>query len=134
MGDVKKKFAEGKYSCVVGNGEVYAFSRPGVEDLLDLYRNRRPLLKGALVADRVVGRAAASILAMAGISELYAETISRPALEMLDAMRIEVSCGKVVAYIKNRAGDGICPMEAACRDAKTPAECLEILLSKAAAK
>ena len=134
MGDVKKKFAEGGYSCVVGNGEVYTFSRPGIEDLLDLYQNRRPLLKGALVADRAVGKAAASVLAMAGVAELYAEIITRPALEILDALRIEVSYGKIVPHIKNRAGDGMCPMEEACRDAKTPAECLKILLSKTAAK
>ena len=86
------------------------------------------------VADRAVGKAAASVLAMAGVAELYAEIITRPALEMLDALRIEVSYGKVVPHIKNRAGDGMCPMEEACRDAKTPAECLKILLSKTAAK
>lgn len=130
MGDVKAKFEGGKYSCVVGNGELYAFNRPGIADLLDTYSVRKKLLKGALVADRVVGRAAASILVKGGISEVYAKIISNSALKMLKSAKIGVSYDTVVPYIKNNNGTGVCPMEDACKNAETPEECLKILLEK----
>ncbi len=130
MGEVKAKFAEGKYSCVIGNGEVYTFNRSGIADLLDIYTNKPRLLKGALVADKIIGRAAAAILLMGGISELYTPIISRPALNMLRKAHITVSYGKVVPSIRNRVGNGICPMDSAISDAKTPAECVDILIKK----
>lgn len=130
MGDVRAKFDGGKYSCVIGNGEIYAFERSGIADLLDVYSNRKRLLKGALVADKIVGRAAASILVKGGISELYAKVISKPALKMLKSARIGVSYSSIVPYIKNRKGTGVCPMENACKNAKTPDECVKILLGK----
>ncbi len=134
MGDVKRMFESGKYSCVIGNGQLYGFSGSGVRDLLEIYTNRRPMLKGALVADKVVGKAAASILAVGGVSEVYAGVISRPALRMLKSSRIAATYGSVVPAIKNSVGNGICPMEKACRNAKTPEECIDILRGKIAVK
>ncbi len=128
MGDVRRKFDEGKYSCVIGNGVIRTFSDPGVDDLLRIYRDEPSLLKGALVADKVVGKAAASILIMGGVSEVYADVLSRPARAMLNRARIIVSCKTLVNNIKNKKGTGLCPLEIKCKKAKTPEECLKILL------
>lgn len=47
------------YSCVIfGLNETRTFSRRGVIDLYDLLLNDRTFLKRALVADKVVGKAA----------------------------------------------------------------------------
>ncbi len=130
MGEVKAKFEEGKYSCVIGNGEIHTFTRSGIDDLIDIYTNNPRLLKGALVADKIIGKAAASVLVMCGIAELYTPVISRQALNMLRKARIEVSYKEVVPSIRNRTNTGICPMDAAVSKAKTPAECVEILKKK----
>ncbi len=129
MGDVKRKFEEGKYSCVIGNGEIRTFTNSGIDDLLRIYTTEPSLLKGALVADKVVGRAAASVMIMGGVSEVYADTLSKPARAMLNRARIVVSCKNLVPAIKNKRGDGMCPLELKCRKAKTPEECLKVLLS-----
>ena len=127
MGDVKKAFTDGKHTLAIGNGSVEVFDGRGMEVLMDVYRKRPSLLKGALVADKVVGKAAAAVFVMGGISELYAPTISRPALAMLSRARITVSYDRSVDFVKNAKGDGMCPMESACKDAKTPEECVAIL-------
>ena len=96
------------YSCVIfGLNETRTFSRRGVIDLYDLLLNDRTFLKGALVADKVVGKAAA-------IRELHADVISTPALSLLRNASVKVSFGCQVPYIKNRNQDGWCPLESAC--------------------
>ena len=132
MGDVKKKLEEGKHTCVIGNGAIRTFDGRGIGDLMKLYKEEPAFLRGALVADKVVGKAAAAVLAMGGADEVYAETISKPAFDMLTRARITVSFGKRVPFITDASGGGMCPLEKACQKAKTPEECLKILAGKAA--
>ena len=57
------------YSCVIfGLNETRTFSRRGVIDLYDLLLNDRTFLKRALVADKVVGKAAASLMILQEVS------------------------------------------------------------------
>ncbi len=127
MGDVLNAFKSGKYSCVIGNGRLYTFTQNGIKDLYGTYSEKPYLLKGALVADKVVGKAAAAILALGGASEVYADVMSEPALTMLRATGAKITYSKLVPHIKNRSGTDMCPMDKLCLNAKTPQECLELL-------
>lgn len=103
------------YSCVIFSlNETRTFSRRGIIDLYDLLLNDRTFLKGALVADKVVGKAAASLMILGGIGELHADVISTSALSLLKDTSVKVSFGCQVPYIKNRIQDGWCPLESAC--------------------
>ena len=103
------------YSCVIfGLNETRTFSRRGVIDLYDLLLNDRTFLKRGLVADKVVGKAAASLMILGEIRELHADVISTPALSLLRNASVKVSFGCQVPYIKNRNQDGWCPLESAC--------------------
>ena len=53
--DIIRLLHEGKHSLVVSNGEVRTFDRRGVADLYALLREDSDFLKGASVADKVVG-------------------------------------------------------------------------------
>ena len=70
---------------------------------------------------------------MGAVSQLYAETISRPALAMLRKARVDVSCKNIVSFIQNAKRDGMCPMESACKNAGTPEQCVKIIAEKFAA-
>ncbi len=74
---------EGNYSLVVAHGEIRTFSGRGVSDLYALSGEDPGFLRGASVADKVVGKAAAALMIVAGVSELHADVISRPALDLL---------------------------------------------------
>ena len=127
MGDVKRKFAQGGCSLVIGNGDIRTYDERGVASLLKIYRDEPALLKGSLVADKVVGKAAAALLVMGGAAQVHASVISVPAFEMLNRARISVSFDSRVPYIENDAKNEMCPLEAACKNAKTPEECLKIV-------
>lgn len=124
MEDLIKILHEGHHSLVVGNGEVCTFDGRGVSDLYRLYHEDPEYLRGASVADKVVGKGAAALMALAGIKEVYADVVSEPAEKLLRDSEVALSYGTIVEHIINRTNTGFCPLEMRCRDAQTPEECL----------
>ena len=119
---------EGGYSCVIRNGnEVRTFTMRGVADLYFLLKNDKNFLKGAFIADKVVGKGAASLMVLGGISGLYTDIISSQALPLLRQAGIQVNFGKEVPHIINRAKDGWCPIETLCKNAATAQECFPLI-------
>lgn len=115
-------------SCVIRNGETMrSFHQRGISDLWRLLHEEPGLLRGAFIADKVVGKGAAALMAAGGVRGLYTRTVSRPALELLAEAGIAVEYEIAVPHIINRTGDGICPVERLCADARTPAECLPLI-------
>ena len=81
---IDRLFAE-RCSCVIRNGsDMRVFYERGVKDLYRLLKEEPGLLRGAFVADKVVGKAAAALLALGGVEEVFADVISRPALDLLE--------------------------------------------------
>lgn len=112
---------KGGYSCVIRNGEIRTFTQRGVADLYDLLNQNPAFLKGAQIADKVIGKAAAALMVLGGISEVYTDTISEPALALLQNAGVQVDCVQVVPRIQNRAKTGWCPLETICYE-ETKAE------------
>ncbi len=115
---------QGPHSLVVRQGEtVRCFDNRGVADLHSLLAEEPQLLRGATVADKVVGKAAASLMMLGGVTELYADVISDLALELLQQSPMAVHYTQRVDHIINRAHTGWCPMETRCRECRTAEEC-----------
>lgn len=67
----------GGYSCTIANkGEIRTFTQRGVADIYDLLTQEPEFLKGASIADKVVGKGAAALMILGGIKELYTDIIS----------------------------------------------------------
>lgn len=117
-------------SCVIiphCSPEPVICRRRGIRDLFDIFTHSLALLRGAIIADKVVGKGAAAIMAAGGIAALHTPVISRGALDLLSREGIPVTYGDAVPNIINRAGTGICPVEQLCADAVTPAECIPLI-------
>ncbi|MCH5221879.1 MAG: DUF1893 domain-containing protein [Muribaculaceae bacterium] len=115
-------------SCVIAkDGAIKQYHNRGVKDLLYLLKNEPEALDGAFVADKVVGKGAAALMALGCVDSVYADVISSPALEMLGKAKVVVEYGECVPNIINRAGDGICPVENLCKDCIMPEECLPLI-------
>lgn len=122
--DIIRLLHEGKHSLVVSNGEVRTFDRRGVADLYALLQEDSDFLKGASVADKVVGKAAAALMILGEVGELHADVVSRPALDLFADSAVRVSYGTAVPHIINRTKTGWCPLETCCRYCLTPQDCL----------
>ena len=111
-------------TCAACCGEVvYTSTDRGVAPLLR-WLDEGACLPGFSVADKVVGAGAAYLYVLLGAAELYAEVISEAAVKILTRFGVLVTFGTGVAYIKNRTGDGGCPIEQAVADAAGPQDAL----------
>ena len=108
-------------------GEIVTAEGRGVRPLYTLYKERPEALRGATVADRVVGSGAAAIMVAAGIGRLETPAISRPALDLLTTHGISVEATRVVEMIVNRAGTGPCPVEALTSGVDDIGRCIELI-------
>lgn len=129
MEELKNILHEGGWSCVIrgGDGAVRTFSQRGVADLYRLLTEEPEMLRGASVADKVVGKGVAALMALGGVAEVYADVVSTPALELLRAAGITVSFGFETPNIVNRDRTGWCPVEKLCAGADSPEECLPLI-------
>ncbi len=119
--DLIRLLHEGNYSCVVRNGgKVRTFSRDGVIDLFELYRSDPTFMKGSEVADKVVGKGVAAILALGKVADVWADVLSESACRLLHDAGITVNWDDRVPFIINRTHTGRCPLETACDVADTP--------------
>ena len=98
-------------TCVLCKGEqVYASQKTGIAPMLDwLFEGVD--LTGFSAADKIVGKAAALLFVLAGVTSVYGEVMSEGGLAVLQAHHIPCSYKTLTPYIINRKGDGICPME-----------------------
>ena len=113
-------------SCVIYNGEeTRLFWERGVQDLYRLLKMEPDFLRGAFIADKVIGKAAAALMALGGVDEVFARVISSPAREFLERSEIKVDFLVEVPHIINRARTGWCPLETRCFRMHTAEECLQ---------
>jgi len=84
-------------------------------------------LKGFSAADKIAGKAAAMLFALAGVKEVYACIMSEQAVEVFLKYGVLYSCDTLVPTIVNRAGTGLCPMEQAVKDIEEPSDALDAI-------
>ncbi len=111
-------------TCVLTLGNVMFKSKDkGVQPLLD-WMNSGNNYMSYMLADKVVGRAAAFIDIAMGIREIYAEVISEPARELLEKNHIVVNADKVVPEILDKDMAEKDPLERAVDGIDNAAEAL----------
>lgn len=101
----------GGYTLVLKSDdeEIVSHER-GVKPLVKLIDSGRTL-EGFSAADKVVGKAAAFLYAKLNVKEIYAGVMSKSAMPVLNKYNILYRYTAVADTVKNRNGDGICPME-----------------------
>jgi len=109
-----------KYTCIVmNNDEIYSSQERGVRPLVNWLKSSCDF-KGALVADKVVGKAAAFLYVLLGIKGIYSIVISEPAYLVFKKYNIIVMYDEKVPAIKNRTNTGFCPLETATLNVDDP--------------
>ena len=107
----KQILESGEYTAVLfSNGAVRTSKFRGVKPLV-LWVEERTDYTGYSVADKVIGKATAFLYLLLGVSSVYAQIISKPAVQVLLDNGVFVEYGALVDNIINRQGNGICPFE-----------------------
>ena len=126
----KALLASEGYTCALCKGEdAYTSRERGVKPLLSLLDGNKPFC-GYSAADKVVGKGAAFLYVLLGVSRVHACVISAPAKETLLAHGIGVTFDTEVAAIRNRTDTGPCPIESAVIFTDDPDEALILIREK----
>lgn len=115
-----KRLHEGSYTCILcQQGRFLTSEKRGIIPLLTWLEEGK--LKDALVADKIIGKAAAMLLILGGVKGAYGDVMTETAHALLTQEGLEVGCGQLTQTIVNRKGDGPCPMELAVKELEEPA-------------
>lgn len=114
---------------VFQNDSIYRYNSRGVQDLLTILEEEPERLKGAIVADKVIGKAAASLMIAGKVKGVYTNLICTPARELFEAAKIPVYAIEEVPQILNRDRSGQCPIDSRLNEAQSVEECVRILSS-----
>lgn len=115
---VKQKLYEKNASLVVlySNGECKEYYQNRINDIKQILKENQYALKGAVIADKVIGKVASSILTVAGVKEIYANVISKHAIPVLEQNNIKYEYKNITDYVQNNDKTGMCPMENKYKD------------------
>ena len=107
----KKVLTGGEFTAVLcKSADIYTSVHRGVKPLV-LWIEDGTDYTGFSAADKVVGKATAFLYLILGVHAVYAQIISKPALQLLQDHNIAVEYGELVENIINRLANGICPFE-----------------------
>ena len=126
----RRLLAESGSTCVLCKDSVcLTSSLRGVAPLL-AWLDDGTDLHGFSAADKVVGKAAAFLYCLLGVSAVYAPVMSRAALQVLTERGISAQYETLAEGIINRRKTGPCPMEDATREIWDPQVALEAIRNK----
>ncbi len=93
------------------NGEIKEYYQNRIQDIKNILQQNPKALQGAIIADKVIGKVASSILAVAGVRQIYSDVMSQYAVSVLEENQIPYQYENLVDYIQNNDKTGMCPME-----------------------
>lgn len=127
--DAVKLLKKGQKSCVIlsENGMVRTSNAIGIKPLMVELRADQNAFHHAVIADKVVGKAAALLAVLGNADAVFGIVMSDGAVSVLENNQIPFSFEERVPYIENRTKDGICPMEETVQSVEDPKEAFAAL-------
>jgi hypothetical protein len=94
------------------NGEIIFQSvEPMLKPLFRCLTENSQEMEGAVVIDKIVGRAAAFLCILGKVAAVYTPLAGQTAVSLLEKSGITVKAVKIIPQIMNRDNTGPCPME-----------------------
>jgi len=122
--EIQKAIAElekNEYSCVVlKDDKLYRFNGIGVKPIISNLDINKTFFEDALIADKIIGKAAALLLVMSKIKMVYGAVMSQTAIEVFENNKTSYQYGEKVPFISNRTSTGMCPLEQSVADIDQP--------------
>ncbi len=110
--DAKKVLLEKDCSLVVIKDEkIYEFYNERIIDLKNILLQDKDGLKDAIVADKVIGKVAGSLMIAGGVKSVYSKVVSSLIVDKFRENNINLEYEEIIPFIKNKDKTGMCPME-----------------------
>lgn len=116
-------------TCVIlkSDGTYLDSYKRGITPLMEQLREKKPAFSNCVIADKVIGKAAAMMCVLGKADAVHGNVMSLGAKQILEKYEIPFSYHRLVPFIENRTKTGSCPMEAAVRDIDDLEEAFETI-------
>ena len=115
---------------VIKGNNLYSYNERGIKSLIEILKTDKDFLKDSIVIDKLIGKAAASLLSYGQVKEVYTLLISEQAIPVFKKQHIHFEYIDKCPYIIRRDGKGMCPMEETVQDIEDPSVAFKALLQK----
>jgi len=109
---------------------VFSSSSKGIRPHLEAIDRLGDALHGSVMADKIVGRAAALLILYSGAAEAHAALISTPGRQVLEQHGLAFTYAQETPHIKMLDGRIYCPFEAMVQGISDPAEAYRAIAEK----
>ncbi len=114
---------EGLTLVVVKDGKtIFDSGAHGISSFLEVIGKSADLVRGACVADKIVGKAVALLCSYGGVKAVYASVLSMVAKTTLEDDNVIVHWGKLVEIVQGKDETTVCPFEELARTISDPVE------------
>ena len=92
------------------NGEIKEYFNKRVIDIVSILKDNKDGLKDAIVADKIIGKVAATLMTKAGVKKVYSKTLSKFGKDVFDNNNIPYEYDIITEYgtLKDTALDNEC--------------------------
>lgn len=113
-----------------GGRLVFQSISKGIKPHLEAIERLGATLQGSVMADKIVGRAAALLILYSGASEAHAALVSTPGRQVLEQHGLPFTYAQETPHIKMEDGRIYCPFEAMVQGISDPAEAYRAIAEK----
>ena len=102
----------------------------GLLPFLEIINELGETLSECVVGDKLLGKASALLCRYSRVRGVYSIQGTKTAIALLLMGSIPCQVDSMIPFIKNRAGDDICPFERLLRDVDDPKQAFDLLTEK----
>jgi hypothetical protein len=113
-----------------GRRLIFQSASKGIRPHLEAIEKHGEALRGTLMVDKIVGRAAALLMLYSEAAEAQAQVLSRPGKQVLDMHGLPTTYVELVDHIKMKDGSIYCPFERMVQDISDPEEAYAAIVEK----
>ncbi|PNX46342.1 MAG: hypothetical protein BV456_12390 [Thermoplasmata archaeon M8B2D] len=116
---------------VVDNGKIWRKKKgQGIRPFLEVIEEMGDEIHGSVIGDRILGRASALLCCYSKVRAVYSPQATKAAIALLIMGSIPAQVDKLIPFIKNHEGSGLCPFEKMLENIDEPKKAYNFLKEK----
>ncbi len=117
--------------AVISYGKIWKKKKgEGIKPLLETIEEMGEDIYNSVIGDRILGRASALLCRYAKAQAVYSPQGTKTGIAILIMGGVPCQVDKLIPFINNKSGDGLCPFEKMLKDVTDPNESYKILREK----
>ena len=116
---------------VVDNGKIWRKKKgQDIRPFLEVIEEMGDEIHYSVIGDRIIGRASALLCRYSKVRAVYSPQATKTAIALLIMGSIPAQVDKLIPFIKNHEGSGLCPFEKMLENIDEPKKAYNLLKEK----